>query len=302
MSESQKYQRKKNILIILFMFLLVVFVCIICGIFIYAKNNPAQKFISPDEIEIKQVNTLDYSITADSSYVTITKPNSFIVTENGEEFKLILTELGEIKVSKGGIEDSIEIIQNDNNINNNIKVIYQTENESLILTEAGELYKLINTEIVDNQLKVGQILTNMEVKDLIYVGAGSDTAFALNEKDKLINISSLKEYNGVIREIKTQTSTIYVYEDHSFGLEEGKVFVDDYNKVIKINISFDNKIIADNNVIYEINSADNTLSTSSLGEFKKIGYKKEQNDNTYKITLLSNTGMYDFYSSYYYAK
>ena len=57
----------------------------------------------------------------------------------------------------------------------------------------------------------------------------------------------------------------------------------------------------ESDIIYEVNPADNTLSTSKLGIFEEVGYRKET-ENSYKITLISNTGVNDFNSAYYYAK
>jgi len=302
MTDAQKYQKRKNQLIILFMILLVVFVCVMCWIVIYAKNNPPETFLDPADIEIKQMQVVDYIPSPEQNYITITESNSFIVTENGEELQLVLNDTKEIKLLRDETQESINIMQNDNNINNNIKLIYQRDDNSLILTETGELYKLIDNEIVDGQLNVGQILTNMTINELVYFSPNVDKVLGLNEENKLINIDTLREYNGVIEEIKTTTSTIYVYEDNSFGIEEGKVFVDEYNNVIKINISFDNKIISDDNVIYEINAVDNTLSTSSLGEFRDVGYRRETEDDLFSVTVRSTTGIYDFNSNYYYMK
>lgn len=303
MTEAQKYQKKKNLLIILFMFLLVVFVCLMCGIVIYSKLNPPETFLNPDEIEIKQVQAVDYFTSENSRYTLITEPNNFVVTENGENLKLILNDENQIKVLRNENEEIIKIMQNEKDINNNIKLIYQKEEDSLILTQTGELYRLIDTGIVNGELKVGKILNNMEVVDLVFYGSINSDIFAItNNTNAVININNQKEYNGVVEEIKTDTSTIYVYEDNSFGLEEGKRYVDEYNNIINISMSFDNKIISTENVIYEINPGDNTLSTSSLGNFRNVGYSKDQNSSTFKITLRSTTGYYDFNSNYYYTK
>lgn len=303
MTEAQKFQKKKNLLIILFMILLVVFVCVMCWIVIYAKNNPPATFLNPEDIEIKQIQSVDYFSSTEQNYILITNSNNFTVTENGENFKLILNNEKEIKLLRNDIEESIDIMQNDKNINNNIKLIYQNGDNNLILTETGDLYKLIDTGIVDGQLKVGKILNNMEVTDLVFFGSVNSNVFALTtNSNKAININTQKEYNGVIQEIQTATSIIYVYENYSFGLEEGKIFVDDYNNIINISMSFDNKIISTDNIVYEINATDNTLLTSSIGEFRNIGYSKDTNSDMYTITMRSTTGIYDFQSSYYYMK
>lgn len=299
MSDAQKYQRKKNILIIVFMVLLVAFVCIICGIFIYAKNNPAPKLLSPDEIEIKQMQTLEYTIPVTPGYAIIEESSRFIVTENGTEFELILTEEKEIKLSG---KEQISIIVNDQNINNNIKQIYEKADVSVILTETGELYRVINNELIDRNLEVEQILTDMSVKEIVSLNSTTDSIYILTDEEILLNIDTKNEYNGVVKELRNDNITIYIYENGGFGTEEGKIFVDENNTILVANICFDNKIITQNSVVYEINPADKTLSTSSLGVLSQIGYRKGENDNTYTITVLTNTGKYDFNSNYYYTR
>lgn len=298
MSETQNNQRKKNILLIIFMLLLIVFVCIMCYIVIYAKNQ--QKFLSPDEISIKQTQSTDYVDRTAPEYEKIINSTKFTITEDDKQYDLQINETDEIVILRGDSKEVVNIMQNDNNINSKIKVIYQTEYINLILTSTGELYKMNNTEIIDGELQVGQILTNTKVNDIVYLRQNSDAIYAIDENGKLINVDTAKEFNGVIKEIKTSTSTIYVYKNNGFGIEEGKLCLDENGNVIIINLSFDNKIISENNVIYEINPVDNTLSTSKLGVFSKVWYRKNPDDGTYKITLLSNTGYNDFISTYYY--
>ena len=300
MSDAQKYQKKKNLLIILFLILLVVFVCLICGILIYAKNNPPQQFKSPDEIEILQMQAVDYPEPTNPKYKIITEPNSFDVTENEQELQLVLTNTKEIKLSKNGVEEPIKIMLNETDINNNIKLIYQTQKDSLILTQTGELYRLIHTNIENGALKAGKILANMEVKEIVKMSKITASTYILNGENKLINIDNLKEYSGIIEEIKTDTATIYVYENEYFGLEEGKMFVDKNNQGIRIKISFDDKIIALNDTIYEINTTDKTLSTSKLGEFREVGRREDPETKAVKLSLLTTTGFYELNSSYYY--
>jgi len=304
LSEAQKYQKKKNRLIVLFLVLLVVFVGIMCAILIYAKNNPPRKFISPDDIEIKEMQVFDYEYVSPTNpdYIEVTESTNFIVTEEEQELELTLTEDKEIKLVREDQEEAIEIMQNDKNVNNNIKLIYQKGETSLILTETGELYKLIDTNLTDGQLKVGQVLSNMKVKNIIRFTNSVAGTYIINEENKLINLDNQKEYKGVIQEVNTGTSTIYIYEKYYFGLEEGKVFVDENNQFIKINIAFENKIVDEYNRIYEIDAVNNTISTSNFGEFDEIGFQKEENEEIYKMTIITNTGVYDLNSSYYYKR
>ena len=299
MSDTQKYQKKKNLLIVLFLILLIAFVCVMCAIVIYAKKNPPRDFLSPDEIEIRQIQAVENPTPTAPKYTTVTESTTFKVKENEEELELILTDNKEIKLLKNNQEETIQIMQNDKNVNNNIKIIYQSENDSLILTETGEIYKLIDTKITQGQLKVGQIMANTKVNEIIRISPKTESTYVLAEENKMVNIDNQKEYSGIIAELKSSTSTIYVYENGGFGTEEGKVFVDESNTIIKLKIAFDNKVIGESDTIYEVNAADNTLSTSKLGMFEEVGYKKETED-TYKITLQSNTGVNNFTSSYYY--
>ena len=296
------YQKKKNALIVVFMVLLVALVALICYIFIYAKLNPPREFVSQDDIAILQMQSIDYKQLATTTYSPVQSFENFDIIDGEENVTLTLTNEKVIKLLRNDELESIEIMLNDNNINTNIKTIYQTANEGLILTDDGNLYKLVDNKLEDGKLRVGQILTNMEVKEIVNLNLVTDYIYVLTGDSKLINVNTQKEYNGVVEEIKTSTSTIYVYENYSFGLEEGKIFVDQNNLPLKINISFDNKIITDSNVIYEINSSDNNLYTSKLGEYEKVWYKYKDGESIYDVAVLSNTGLNEVRSTYYYSK
>ena len=302
MTEAQKYQRKRNILIIVFMFLLVVFVCVMCFIFIQSKINPLPKFISPDEIEIKQMNTLDYNNVENPAYVIINESNNFVVNENEQELNLILNSSNQVNVSRDGIEEDIQIISNDVNINDNIKIVYQDQKNSLILTNEGNLFKINDATLIDNKLNAEQILVDNKVKDIVKLVASTSDSYILDYSNRVINVNTNEQYTGIIDVIQTATSTIYVYEDFRFGLEQGKYFVDEYYQPIRINLSFDNKIIGENNVVYEIDSNSNTILTSNIGVFNKVGYSKPDDSDIYTINVLSNTGSHDLNSNYYYTR
>lgn len=299
MNESQNIHKKKNSLIIVLMVLAVAFVCLMCYIIIYAKKNPPLKFKSQDEIEVKLINTAQYNNLDKVNYTIIEQTTNFTVYEKDKELQLILKENGEVKVQRDDKEETVELMQGDNNVNNNIKLIYQKNDEGIILTNDGQLYKLLDSGIVNGQIQVGESLNGLNVTNVVTLGSRTEGVFVITDEEKIFSASTAKEYTGIIREVNTGTSTIYLYENGGFGLEEGKIFVDETNTVIDIIISFDNKIISRNNIIYEINTSDNTLSTSKLGVFSKVGYRKNEGENTYKINLLSNTGSYDFESSYY---
>lgn len=302
LTEAQKYQKKKNALIILFMVLLLGFVGLMCFIVISSKTNPIPKFLSQDEIDIVQMKEVEYQIATTGNYVVSSGTETFKVIDREEELNLIVNNEKQIMALRNGVEEPIEIMLNEENVNNNIKRLYQTKSESLILTEDGKLYKLISEWTTDGKLNVGQIAAEVNVKEIVKFIIATEDVYVLTEDERVVNAYSLDEYQGVIKTLTTNDLTIYVYEDYSFGVEIGKAFVDQNNNLITVNVAFDNKIIGDNNVIYEIDYMSRTLSTSNLGEFTQIGYKQKEDNSGYKITLFSNTGMYDFESGYYYKK
>ena len=58
MTEEQiKYQKKKNALIYIMMFLLVAFVALICYIVVYSKLHPPKKYISQDDIAANEFDS-----------------------------------------------------------------------------------------------------------------------------------------------------------------------------------------------------------------------------------------------------
>lgn len=301
MTEAQKYQKKKNLLIISFLVLLVVLVAFICYVFIYAKQNPPETFLDPSEIEIVQINTADYVLETVNNSLVINESNDFKVINEDKEYKLKLTEEGVVKIIVSDVEEDIEILLNEENINHDIKMIYQTANISLLLTTEGKLYKLFNVLVEDGKLKVGQILSDMTITDVVSLGLKTDRVFVKNSEDQIINTETLKEYNGIVDTLITDFGEIYIYENDSFGTEEGKVFINQNNQELKINIAFGNKIISAENIIYEVN-VDKTLSTSVLGTLRRIAYSKNDEEQNYTIKILTTTGSYDFTPNYYYAK
>ena len=301
MTEAQKYQKKKNLLIISFLVLLVVLVAFICYVFIYAKQNPPETFLDPSEIEIVQINTADYVLETVNNSLVINESNDFKVINEDKEYKLKLTEEGVVKIIVSDVEEDIEILLNEENINHDIKMIYQTANISLLLTTEGKLYKLFNVLVEDGKLKVGQILSDMTITDVVSLGLKTDRVFVKNSEDQIINTETLKEYNGIVDTLITDFGEIYIYENDSFGTEEGKVFINQNNQELKINIAFGNKIISAENIIYEVN-VDKTLSTSVLGTLRRIAYSKNDEEQNYTVKILTTTGSYDFTPNYYYAK
>lgn len=302
MTDGQNYHKKKNTLIIVCLVLLVVFVGLMCYILIYAKMNPPKEFISPDDIEIITMNTVDYTPIEMPRYNIVAPNNEIMIMGADKPLNLKLTEEKTIKINE--TDEILKIMENEEDINSNIKAIYQLQvvDAYLILTEEADLYRTIDSNINEGTVFAEKIPTDSKVADIITINNIADNIFMLYEDGRMVNLNTLKEYNGVINELKTQTSTIYIYEDYSFGLEEGKIFVDQNNEIIQLNISFDNKIIAKNNVIYEINGINNTISTSKLGIFEKVWYNFKDNDSMYDVAVLSNTGMNEFRSSYYYTK
>jgi len=295
MTEAQKYQKKKNALLITFMILLLVLVCLICYIFIYVKMHPKKEYDSPDTIEIVTMTETDYEDSTDNlTYTEVTESTKFNITIDNEKKELEINENKEVVNSE--TKEKVEILLNKSDINSNIKLLYQTENDNLILTEDGKLYRLL-----ENTLNVGQILTNTEVKNIVKFKRATDDVYVLTSEDKVININTQKEYDGIIRTLKLNNNEIYVYEDYSISLEKGKVITDPEGNRIKFNIVFENKLIDDRNVIYEIDFTNKTVTTSKLGNLVKAGYGKVENSD-YHINIETNTGIHSFESSYYYTK
>ena len=300
MTEAQKYQKKKNTLIMVFMLLLVVFVGLICYIFIYAKNNPKREYDDPSTIEIKEMQISEYNPKEKINYTEITESTKFIVKENNIDISLELNENKEIV--RNDTQEKISIIVNDNEINNNIKVIYQSENDSLLLTEEGKLYRISENLLTDtNNLSAGEILSNIEINNIVKMPVKTDDTYILTKDNKAINITTQKEYDGIIRELTTNDGILYVYDDYSFTFEKGKVIADPEGNNIKFNVLFDNKIIDTNSIIYEVDFINKKVVTSNLGILEKSGYGKSQ-DADYNINIQTNTGIYNFTSSYYYSK
>ena len=207
MTEAQKYQKKKNALLITFMILLLVLVCLICYIFIYVKMHPKKEYDSPDTIEIVTMTETDYEDSTDNlTYTEVTESTKFNITIDNEKKELEINENKEVVNSE--TKEKVEILLNKSDINSNIKLLYQTENDNLILTEDGKLYRLL-----ENTLNVGQILTTIEVKNIVKFKRATDDVYVLTSKDKVININTQKEYDGIIRTVKLNNNEMYVYED-----------------------------------------------------------------------------------------
>lgn len=301
MTEAQKYNKKKNLLIIAFMFLLVIFVGLICFIFIYVKMHPKKEYISPDTIQIITMQEKEYQPNIENvAYTELTDSTNFKVQQFSKEVTLKINENKEIINSE--TQTKVEILLNNNNINENIKMIYQGKGENLILTEDGKMYRLLSSSLEEeNKANVGQILANVTVKNIVNMNVNTDEVYVLTEDNKLININTQKEYDGVIKQIETSSGTLYVYNDYSVTFEKGKILVNENGYSVKFNIMFNNKLIDEAALIYDVDFANKTLKTSNLGTMVKTSYSKNENQ-TYSIGLEANTGVYSFESEYYYTR
>lgn len=300
MTEAQKYQKKKNSLIMVFMLLLVVFVGLICYIFIYAKNNPKRVYDDPSTIEIKEMQISEYNQKEKINYTELTESTDFIV--KAEELNITL-EINENKeIIRSDNQEKVSIIVNNNDINNNIKVIYQSENDNLLLTEEGLLYRVSENIMTEtNNLSAGQILSNIEIKNIVKIPVKTDSAYILTADNKVINVNTQKEYDSIIRELTTNDGILYIYDDYSITFEKGKVITDTEGNNIKFNVLFDNKLVDSNSVIYDIDFMNQKVSTSNLGKLEKSGYGKTD-DTDYNINIETNTGIHKITSSYYYTR
>lgn len=294
--------KKKNTLLVVFLMLLVVFVCFMCYVVIYAKQHPPKEYLSQDEIEVKQMVAKDY-VRPDTlpTYTEYTDSTDYVVTRDNEEFNLIVED-EKVKLFVGEEKKDVVLKLNDGDINNNIKLIYQNSQESLILTNDGNLYRSIdNTISSDNTINVGQILNNTKVSSIILILNASSMYAKTVDDFKFVNVNTNEEYNGIINELDINGGTIYVYENYYFGIEEGKVFVNDLNVPITVNMIFENKLIDIYGTVYDIDFVNKAVSTSKLGVMSKIGYNRGE-DNIYTLGLETNTGNYTFRSEYYYTK
>lgn len=302
MTEEQiKYQKKKNALIYIMMFLLVVFVALICYIVVYSKLHPPKQYVSPDDIAIVQMNSSNYTVKNTPVYTEKEESIEYKVMKGSTEYQLVL-ENNTVKLQEDAETLTDVVLRlNDTDINGKIKTIYQVGKESLILTTDGALYRpLDNVLSEDNTMSVGQILNNVNVKSIIEVNLAK-YPYVLSEDNKIISTNDGKEYNGVINILDCTGGTLYVYEDYSIGVDNGQIFVNSNNTSVKLNMLFNNYIIDIQGNIYEIDFTNKTMSTSKLGVMQKIAYNRGS-DNKYTINVETNTGNYDFISDYYYTK
>ena len=292
--------KQKNVLIILFMILLLVFVGLMCYIFIYAKNNPPKNYLDPDTIEVKALTTRDYVYTGGSQeYTPISESSEFKVIFENEEIQLIL-ENGNVRKEES--EDKVKLLLDGNNVNNDIKLIYQKSSESLILTNSGKLYRLLDTVITeDNSIEVAEILTDVNVNDISQISYSVEEIYVITDDNRVININSLENYKGISKILEGNDGRLTLYRDNSFSLGDEKIFVDNAGYVVKLNIWFNNILISENNVIYEIDFATKTLRTSKLDNLLNAAYKKNEN-GVYDIIIETTTGVYEYTSNYYYQR
>lgn len=292
-------QKQKNILIGTFMLLLLIFVALICYIFIYAKNNPPKTYLDPDTIEIKEMSTKDYVFEGIEKYNVLEEKTNIIVKSAEEDLKLELSvENNKIKIVDS--EEQVKLFLNDNDINKNIKTIYQKNEDSLILTTDGKLYRISeNVMTKDYTLEVGQILIDFNVKDILEISNSVEDTYVLTSDDKVINIDNMEEYKGIYKNLESSIGTLTIYTDNSFSMGNDKVFLDDKGNVIKFGFWFNNILISENNNIYEIDFSTKTLKTSKLDKLLNVSYAKQE-DGSYNVTIESTTGVYNYTSAYYY--
>ncbi|MCI7241569.1 MAG: hypothetical protein MR550_03400 [Bacilli bacterium] len=302
MTEEQiKYQKKKNALIYIMMFLLVAFVALICYIVVYSKLHPPKKYISQDDIAVVQMNSSNYTVRNTPVYTKIEESTEYKVKKGSTEYQLVLKD-NTVKLQEDDETLTDVVLKlNDTDINGKIKIIYQVGKESLILTTDGALYRpLDNVLSEDNTMSVGQILNNVNVKSIIEVNL-TKYPYVLSEDNKIISTNDGNEYNGVINVLDCTGGQLYIYEDYSIGVENGQIFVNSNNTPVKLNMLFNNYVIDLSGNIYEIDFVNKTMSTSKLGIMQQIAYNRGS-DNKYTVTIETNTGNYTYTSDYYYTK
>ena len=219
MTEEQiKYQKKKNALIYIMMFLLVAFVALICYIVVYSKLHPPKKYISQDDIAVVQMNSSNYTVRNTPVYTKIEESTEYKVKKGSTEYQLVLKD-NTVKLQEDDETLTDVVLKlNDTDINGKIKIIYQVGKESLILTTDGALYRpLDNVLSEDNTMSVGQILNNVNVKSIIEVNL-TKYPYVLSEDNKIISTNDGNEYNCVINVLDCTGGQLYIYEDYSIGV------------------------------------------------------------------------------------
>lgn len=298
--KNMNKQKQKNILIALFMFLLLVFVALICYILIYAKNNPVKTYKDPETIEIKDVTSQDYVFEGPEKYNPITSKETIkVTTEEGTEIKLVVEDN---KLQASESEETIQILVEEIDVNNNIKSVFQRTEETLVLTNDGKLYRLLEDVITrDYILEATQILSDIYIEEILEVSRSVKSTYVLTNEGKAINVNNMEEYKGIYKTLESPEGKVTIYTDNSFSLGNDKVFVDEGGNIIRFNFWFNNILIAESNDIYEIDFSTMTLKTSKLESLLNISYAKQENQS-YKIIIESTTGVYEYTSEYYYQR
>ena len=298
--EEKKYTKKRNTLIYIAMALLVIFVALICYIVVYSKMNPPKEYVSPDTIVVNKLNTMAYQVKGTPKYKEIVVSTEYIVKKDNNDYSLVLED-NTLKVKENDLLSDIVVRVNDDNINGKIKLVYQSDDESLILTTDGLLYRpLDNVLSLDNTISVGQILSNENIKSIVEVNMSNYT-YILSVDNKIISTNDGMEYDGIINVLECDGGNLFVYEDYSIGFDKGMVFVNNDNTSVKLNILYSNILIDINGNVFDLDFINKTMSNSKLGVMSKIAYNRDSN-NVYTIGLETNTGNYSAKSNYYYMK
>ncbi len=294
-----KNNKKKNILIVAFVILLVIFIGLMIFIVLKAKERKEEKYIPKNNITIKEMMTTDYELNNNiDNFQVVNNLENFNIIGVNEDYQAHIVNK-KLIYNKDGQDIELKLITDNSNIDENIKLIYQNLFYNLILTEDGKLYQAENNYLDENNnLVVNQIFSDYSISSLLLIDNFGKNILALTQDNKLLNISTLKEYNGIINEYKNNDITLYVYSDNSFSLEKDKVIIDENGNKIKFDIWFENKIIDKNGMIYEIDLDTKIIKTSKLNKLISISYKKQ--DDIYIVNIETTTGKYKINSKYYY--
>ena len=126
-------------------------------------------------------------------------------------------------------------------INNNIKTVFQRTEETLILTNDGKLYRLLEDVLTrDYILEANQILSDIYVEEILEVSRSVKSTYVLTNEGKAININNMEEYKGVYRTLESSEGKITIYTDNSFSIGNDKIFIDNGGNIIRFNFWFDN--------------------------------------------------------------
>ena len=152
MTEEQiKYQKKKNALIYIMMFLLVAFVALICYIVVYSKLHPPKKYISQDDIAVVQMNSSNYTVRNTPVYTKIEESNEYKVKKGSTEYQLVLED-NTVKLQEDEETLTNVVLRlNDTDINGKIKGLKKGNAK-------------VTAKVMDKEISIDVVVTDLIIQ------------------------------------------------------------------------------------------------------------------------------------------